>query len=154
MASLPPCGLYRTTVALGDHVPAGRLVYFHNHGDPGAGVYLPASWSANRARWRPDGHLLPTPEWARTLTPLPAEGLYRVRESFTCCAKNCRTYEVDLLVQLGYDGAGRGILFVPEWTSQGLAIPGEGLPVDPDRLAKLAPLKVVQASAEPGSTAH
>ena len=35
--NLPPCGLYRTTKPVGD-VPAGALVYFHNHGTPGAAV--------------------------------------------------------------------------------------------------------------------
>ena len=35
MSSLPPCGLYRTRRALGTSIPEGRLVYFHNHGDPG-----------------------------------------------------------------------------------------------------------------------
>ena len=50
MADLPPCGIYRTDLALGDEVPAGRLVYFHDHGDPGPGIYLPRDWVANRAR--------------------------------------------------------------------------------------------------------
>jgi hypothetical protein len=33
---LPECGLYRTTKPLPDNeaaVPAGQLVYFHNHSD-------------------------------------------------------------------------------------------------------------------------
>src|SRR5262245_7482605 len=98
MADLPPCGIYRTTRALGDDVPAGRLVFFHRHGDPGPGVYLPSGWTANRARWHEHGHTIPSTDWADSLVPLPAEGFYRVREEFTCCAKNCRTYEVDLLV--------------------------------------------------------
>jgi hypothetical protein len=38
MADLPPCGIYRTSQPLGDHVPAGQLVFFHNHGDPGPGI--------------------------------------------------------------------------------------------------------------------
>jgi hypothetical protein len=38
--ALPPCGLYRTTLTL-DHVPAGRLVFFHNHGIRGR-IYLPS----------------------------------------------------------------------------------------------------------------
>ena len=35
---LPSCGLYRTTKPLSGHeeqVPAGLLVYFHNHSDSG-----------------------------------------------------------------------------------------------------------------------
>jgi hypothetical protein len=147
-ASLPPCGLYRTTVPLGDHVPAGRLVYFHNHGEPGPGIYLPSGWAANRARWHPNGHTIPSPEWVTTLERLPSEGLYRVREPFTCCEKRCRSFEVDLLVQLGYDAAAQALLFVPEWTAAGLAIPEIGFRLDADRLRRLAPLRVVEATAD------
>ena len=143
--ALPPCGLYRTTQPLEGHVPAGRLVYFHAHGDPGPGVYLPSGWQLNRAQWHETGHTIPAPEWAATLAPLPAEGLYRVREPFACCPKRCRTYERDLLVQLGYTAEAAPLLFLPEWTDSGLAIPEMGVPIDADRLACLAPLKVVEA---------
>jgi hypothetical protein len=152
MATLPACGLYRTTQALEGHVPAGRLVYFHNHGDPGPGIYLPSGWALNRARWHENGHTV-TPGWAATLGALPAEGLYRVRETFTCCAKRCRTYEPELLVQLGYNGEAAPLLFVPEWTEAGLAIPEMGLPIDTDRLRALAALTVVEAR-EPDAVAH
>ena len=147
MADLPPCGLYRTSRALGDHVPAGRLVYFHNHGDPGPGVYLPSAWTANRARWHDHGHTIPSADWAASLAPLPAEGLYRVLEAFTCCPKQCRTYETDLLVQLGYDGSAAPLLFVPEWTPAGLAIPETGIRIDADRLSRLVRLKVAEGAA-------
>jgi hypothetical protein len=152
MATLPACGLYRTTQALEGHVPAGRLVYFHNHGDPGPGIYLPSGWALNRARWHESGHTV-APEWAATLAALPAEGLYRVRETFTCCAKRCRTYEPELLVQLGYNGEAAPLLFVPEWTDAGLAIPEMGLPIDTDRLRALAALTVVE-TREPDAVAH
>jgi hypothetical protein len=145
---LPPCGIYRTSRALGDHIPAGRLVYFHNHGDPGAGVYLPSGWSANRAQWHTRGHTVPDDSWAHSLTPLPREGLYRVESSFTCCPKNCRSFEVGSLVQLGYDGSARAILFTPVWTIKGLAIPQEGIPIDLDRAASLSLLRVVEEAAD------
>jgi hypothetical protein len=145
MATLPSCGIYRTTRALEDHVPAGRLVFFHNHGDPGPGVYLPSGWTLNQAQWHENGHTIPSPEWAATLAPLPTEGLYRVREEFTCCAKRCRTYEPDLLVQLGYNAEAEPLLFLPEWTDSGLAIPEMGIPIDQDRLRSLAALKVVES---------
>ncbi len=145
MSALPPCGIYRTTTPLEGHVPAGRLVFFHNHGDPGPGVYLPSGWTLNRARWHDSGHTIPSPEWASTLVALPAEGLYRVRESFVCCAKRCRTYEPDLLVQLGYNGDAEPLLFLPEWTESGLAIPEMGVPIDVERLGCLAALHVVEA---------
>jgi hypothetical protein len=145
MATLPACGIYRTREAIEDQVLPGRLVFFHNHGDPGPGVYLPSGWSLNRAQWHDTGHTIPSPDWAATLAPLPAEGLYRVTETFTCCAKACRTYEPDLLVQLGYNSEAEPLLFVPEWTDSGLAIPEMGIPIDEDRLRCLAALRVVQA---------
>ena len=150
MPPLPPCGLYRAGLALGDHVPAGRLVYFHSHGDPGPGVYLPRAWTANRAQWPKHGHTIPSPEWAAALVPLAAEGLYRVRAPFTCCARACRTFEGDLLVQLGYDGDAAPILFVPEWTASGLALPEKGFRIDAERIGSLAPLKVVDAGPAAG----
>jgi hypothetical protein len=49
-ALLPPCGVYRTKTAVAG-IEAGRLVYFHNHGDPGPGLYPPESWAQNRAKF-------------------------------------------------------------------------------------------------------
>jgi len=138
---LPPCGLYRTTEPIGN-VPAHRLVYFHNHGNPGPGIYLPEKWSVNRARFSKSGTSLPDENLAFTLEPLQAEGLYRVRSPITCCDKLCRTYPKELLVQLGYNVEGEPILFVPQWTGAGLAFPEMGNKLDSDRLAALAPLKV------------
>ncbi len=129
MADLPPCGLYRTRTAIAE-VPAGKLVYFHNHGEPGPGVYLPKAWSSNRARFHDRGVTLPNPLDASALEPVPAEGLYRVAETFTCCDKNCRTYSPGSLVQLGYNGEGDAILFVPEWTEQGLVFPVRGTAIN------------------------
>jgi hypothetical protein len=147
--ALPPCGLYRTTRAL-DHVPAGRLVFFHNHGDPGPGIYLPSGWALNQARWHEHGHTIPSPEWAASLAALPAEGLYRVRDGFTCCAKQCRRYEPEFLVQLGYNAEAEPLLFLPEWTDGGLAIPELGVRIDADRLACLVPLTVAAGTPPSG----
>lgn len=145
---LPPCGLYQTTEAIGP-VPAGRLVYFHNHGDPGPGIYLPTGWKLNRAIFSQQGVTLPGPALAKTLKPLLAEGFYRVGEPFTCCERNCRTYERDLLVQLGYDAMARPILFVPEISETGLVIPERGQRIDDIRLARLEFLIVQRARQAP-----
>jgi hypothetical protein len=152
MASLPPCGIYRTTRAL-DEIPAGALVYFHNHGDPGPGIYLPHRWHLNRAEWHSQGKTLADLSLAATLEPLPAEGLYRVSAPFTCCEKRCRTFEAETLVQLGYTRDAEALLFVPEWTSNGLAIPEKGTAIDRSRLAKMARLIVAEPreAASPGS---
>ncbi|MFI5306543.1 MAG: hypothetical protein ACHQ53_04270 [Polyangiales bacterium] len=139
--SLPPCGLYRTTAAIGS-IPAGRLVYFHNHGEPGPGLYLPAAWTGNRVRLEQRGTLLPNPQDVRWLEPLPQEGFYRVATPFHCCEKHCRLFEAELLVQLGYDASGQAIVFVPEIVDGMLAVPTQGSRIDHDRMDYLQPLKV------------
>lgn len=149
-ADLPPCGLYRTTAAIGQQVAAGRLVYFHNHGDPGPGVYLPSGWRQNRAIFQSDGILLPGRWWASTLDPLAPEGFYRVREVFHCCEKRCSTYEAEQMVQLGYNAEAEPLLFVPEVIDQVLIIPDHGSRIDRARLSRLAPLKTPVSTSEPG----
>jgi hypothetical protein len=143
--ALPPCGLYKTTIPIGP-LEADRLVYFHNHGDPGPGLYPPESWAHNRASFAKRGVTLDDESLAGTLEPLPAEGLYRVTEEFTCCAKACRSFPVDLVVQLGYDAMATPILFVPRWTDDGLRIPDRGHKLDEGRLRMLAPLRVAAAA--------
>jgi hypothetical protein len=143
---LPPCGLYRTVRPIAE-VPDGRLVYFHNHGNPGPGVYLPQSWTANRAQFAPNGTTLPQPYDTSALKPLPREGFYRVTKSFFCCAKKCTEFAPDMFVQLGYDGAGRALLFQPELTAQGISIPERGSLVDDAAFANLAELKVREGAA-------
>ncbi|MFC1610813.1 hypothetical protein ACFL6C_07635 [Myxococcota bacterium] len=141
MMDLPSCGLYRTTIPIGE-VPAGRLVYFHNHGDPGPGIYLPQAWRANRAVFDKRGTVLDDPALSGTLESLPAEGLYRVLEPFTCCSKQCRLFEEGLLVQLGYNGKGEPLLFVPHWHADGLHIPERGFKLEEARFGRLQRLKV------------
>lgn len=150
---LPPCGLYVTRAPIAN-VPAGRLVYFHDHGDPGPGIYLPTRWVANRARFDQPGTVLPSPEDAANLEPLPHEGFYRVGEAFHCCAKKCRLFEADLLVQLGYDGAANAILFIPEMSDGAIGTPDRGTKIDRDQIAHLAPLKVAVASQPRDRTFH
>jgi hypothetical protein len=152
--SLPPCGLYRTTQILGD-IPAGKLVFFHNHGDPGPGVYLPRAWTQNRASFDGRGTPIPGAWWAATLDPLAYEGYYRVREAFHCCEKKCVEFQPDQLVQLGYNGDAEPILFVPEVREAGLAIPENGMRIDRARISKLTPLKVAMTTpSDQGKLAH
>lgn len=150
MPTHPACGLYRTTRELGG-ITAGRLVYFHNHGDPGPGIYLPVSWEKNRAQWSQHGHTVPDADWSASLAPLPAEGLYRVRERFFCCPDKCRAFEPETLVQLGYDGEARALLFLPEWAASGLAFPERGTRIEPENLARLAQLGVAQPQRPPAA---
>jgi hypothetical protein len=157
-SNLPPCGLYRTKGQIGD-IPAGRLVYFHNHGDPGPGVYLPSGWTLNRAEFDDSGFTLPQPlaKSIALLDPLPEDGFYRVTESFFCCEKRCRNFEAETFVQLGYNGDGEAILFVPELTPSGIAIPDSGVVIGADRFKNLAALKLAEDESEtapPSSTLH
>ncbi len=148
MASHPPCGLYRTTLPFND-MPAGRLVFFHDHGDPGPGIYLPRAWHLNRAEFQANGLTVTGPEWSSTLVPLPEEGLYAVQSQFHCCDQNCVRFEPGQLVQLGYDGNAVPILFVPEWSTRGLGFPTRGTRLDPERLGRIALLKVARGAESP-----
>ena len=145
--ALPPCGLYRTTVAIGD-IAAGRLVFFHNHGDPGPGLYLPDEWEANRAIFAQDGMTLPGDDLATTLEPLADEGFYRIATPFHCCEKKCQHFDSDMLVQLGYDGDATPILFVPELIHGHLAIPEQGVAIDSDAIGHLVLLKIAISDEE------
>lgn len=122
---LPPCGLYRTTASF-ESIPAGRLVYFHNHGDPGPGIYLPGEWRYNRAQFQGKGQVIDDLDLVRFLEPLPPEGFYRVVESFHCCEKQCRLFEQESLLQLGYNATAEPILFAPEVIDSMLAVPAKG----------------------------
>jgi hypothetical protein len=140
---LPPCGLYRTVASIGE-VPEGRLVYFHNHGDPGPGLYFPERWTANRAHFSPRGMTLPTVFEPRALHALPPEGFYRVVAAFFCCAKRCVQFEPDAFVQLGYNGAGRALLFVPELAGGAIGVPERGTLIDDAALAHIVALRVAE----------
>ena len=144
---LPPCGLYRTALPIGS-VAAGRLVYFHNHGDPGPGLYFPERWTANRAHWAPQGTTLPIVFDPSALVALPAEGFYRVTTAFFCCDKRCVRFEPDAFVQLGYNGAGRALLFLPELSAGAITVPERGTPIDDAALTHLVALKLPERRDE------
>lgn len=151
--SLPACGIYRTLTAI-ESVPAGRLVYFHNHGDPGPGVYLPERWVANRAVFSERGQTAPAGfDPQKALRPLPQEGFYRVIKEFHCCAKLCTKFTADTLVQLGYNGSGQAIVFTPELNSAGIGVPERGSAVDDDMLGNLAHLQIREAQKAQGQIA-
>lgn len=153
MPELPPCGLYVTRAPIAE-VPAGRLVFFHNHGNPGPGIYLPTRWVGNSARFDQPGTLLPSESAAKDLEALAPEGFYRVARTFECCEKRCRSFEQDLLVQLGYDGNATAILFVPMQGEGTLDVPTQGSRVDRDRLKNLALLRVAVAAPVADQTLH
>lgn len=124
-------------------------MYFHNHGNPSAGIYLPEKWEGNRARFSARGMTLPSEADAASLEALAPEGFYCVTEAFPCCDKNCRVFEASLLVQLGYDGTGEPILFVPEVEGAKMNIPDRGTRIDPTRIGLMVPLTVAMKPRPP-----
>lgn len=150
---LPPCGLYRTMTPIGS-IPSGRLVYFHNHGDPGPGIYLPSGWKRNRVELQERGTTLTDPALIRQLEPLPPEGFYRVTDAFHCCERKCKLFEPEVLVELGYNAEGQAILFQPELVDGMLAIPTSGVAIDHASLMRLKQLKVPVPQGAPPSAVH
>lgn len=140
----PPCGIYRTTKPIDDAIPAGILVFYHNHGDPGPGVYTAHRWKNNKAVFHEQGTTVPDEHYARSLEPLPPEGFYRVAKPFYCCEKKCQLYEEEMLVQLGYNGDAEPLLFLPELVEGSLTVPDEGKFVDEWQLEALVLLKVAE----------
>lgn len=138
---LPPCGLYRTLKQIGG-IEAGRLVYFHNHGNPGPGLYFPERWNANRAVFSQNGQTVPEDFDPNTIRPLPAEGFYRVTKPFFCCEKQCTKFEPEAFLQLGYNGNGKALLFVPEYSGGTIRVPERGSLIDDDVLVNLVALKL------------
>jgi hypothetical protein len=141
--NLPDCGLYKTTKPIGE-IEAGRLVYFHNHGNPGAGVYLPAKWHQNRCTFAENGMPVPNDFDFSSLKELPVEGFYRVTSDFHCCEKQCTKYETDVFVQLGYNGAAAPILFTPELTPNGIKIPERGSVIDEKNMKHIVLVRVAE----------
>ena len=144
---LPPCGLYRTSTKIGE-IPEGRLVYFHNHGNPGAGVYFPDKWVTNRAQFSPNGTVVPKDFDGKGLEPLLPEGFYRVIQPFHCCEKKCVQFQTDAFVQLGYNGVGKALMFVPELGTGMINVPERGTFVDDAVLVNLMPLMVAERKQE------
>ena len=147
--AVPNCGLYRTTRALrGDgEIPAGILVNFHNHSDDGAPVvHLPAFSSMNRWQWEKKAHPIRDRVWIETLRPLLLEGYYLLRDDLEF---DDAKWPARSLVQLGYDAEATPILFVPEWTRAGIALPERGTRIDADRIARLRAVEIVRADDSP-----
>ena len=141
------CGLYRTTLAMGAEILTDTLVYYHNHGNPGPGLYPVQKWRNNKAIFTERGATVVDHKYPQTLKALPTEGFYRVVEAFFCCEKNCTQFEADSLVQLGYNGAGQALLFRPSWSVAGVLLPDRGTRISDDKFVHLQALKMRFTSA-------
>jgi hypothetical protein len=108
-------GLYRTTRPLVGHeeqFPANVLVYVGNRNDGGRFVVRPGRNTKNRWFWGDPVTPLEDAAWAMTLYALPREGFYTLPEPLEFEAGG--RWPTNAIVQLGYDGLGRAILFVAE----------------------------------------
>ncbi len=110
------CGLYRTAKALPgneDKVPAGTLVYFHNHsGDNGPLPSVIAPDHNIHNRWHFHGPAIENirnPSWVDALEKLSPEGFYTLRKELTFDGGR---WPKNSIVQLGYTKNADPILFV------------------------------------------
>jgi hypothetical protein len=143
--SLPDCGIFRTTQALPGHeeeVPAGALVYFHNHSDSGLPqVILPDHCLHNRWHFRGPGVVFRSLAWVASLHPLPAQGFYFLKEDLVF---DGGSWPRHTLVQLGYSRRAEPILFIAQERASlqenDLFFSDKGVRIDPEVLDILVPL--------------
>lgn len=114
MLDLPDNGLYRTTTAMPGHeaaFPASVLVYI---GDKSGQKFVvrPGQNRQNRWFWGEPTTPLRSPTWTRTLKKLPSEGIYVLPDELVF--EGGGRWLKNAVVQLGYNGEGRGIVFVAE----------------------------------------
>jgi hypothetical protein len=155
---LPDCGLYRTTKPLPEHegeVPAGTLVYFHNHSDSGLPVVITPEHNVHN-RWHFHGPGIPFRglSWADSLTKLPAEGFYMLRKALSFEGGE---WPKGALVQLGYTRTGDAIFFIGQVRAQlvenDLFFSDRGVSVTREQLAILEPLQIFAEPIAPGGHA-
>ena len=139
---LPDCGLFRTTKPLPEHegeVPAGSLVYFHNHSDSGLPVVVVPEHNVHN-RWHFHGAGIPFRglSWADSLVQLPAEGFYTLRKALTFDGGE---WPKAAIVQLGYTKTGDPILFIGQvrgsLTENDLFFSDRGVGITREQLALL-----------------
>ena len=116
MAKMPQAGLYRTTKPLPGHeqdVPAGVLVYIGSKpNDDLPFVVRPQINRRNRWFWADPTLPLRSVTWGDTLIDLPAQGFYTLPDELRLDGGG--VWVKGAIVQLGYNGDGKGILFVAE----------------------------------------
>ncbi|MDC3958806.1 hypothetical protein [Polyangium jinanense] len=153
MIKQPEPGLYRTTKPYPgqeEAIPAGVLVYVGVE-DGVAFVVRPGQNRRNRWFWGKPTYVLRSVSWAESLKRLPSEGFYTLPHDLTLDGGG-RWLE-NAIVQLGYNGEGRGILFVAEdhdgEPRNVLVFSDRGVLVSDELLAKLvwAPILPVRPGA-------
>jgi len=152
---LPDCGLYRTTKPLPENeatVPAGVLVYFHNHSDSGLPVVIvPDHNIHNRWHFHGGGVLFRGLSWADSLVKLPSEGFYMLRKTLTFEGGE---WPKGALVQLGYNRNAEPILFIGQARAQleenDLWFSDRGVSIQREQLSILEQLQIYAEPAPAG----
>lgn len=153
MLDLPDIGLYRTTQAYPGHedaFPAGVLVYLGEKSGQKF-VVRPGQNRQNRWYWGEPTTPLRSPTWARTLKRLPSEGFYTLPRDIEFDGGG--KWLKNAIVQLGYNGEGRAILFVAEHREgapdNALYFSDQGLLIEDSLLEQItwAPILPVRDSA-------
>jgi hypothetical protein len=153
---LPECGLYRTTKALPEHegeIPAGILVYFHNHSDSGLPVVMAPEHNVhNRWHFHGAGRPFRGMSWAESLVKLPGEGFYSLRKAMSFEGGE---WPKGALVQLGYNKNADPILFIGQVRAQldenDLWFSDRGVSITREQLALLEALQVFAEPAQAGA---
>jgi hypothetical protein len=153
---LPDCGLYRTTRPLPGQeaeIPAGILVYFHNHSDSGLPVVMAPDHNVHN-RWHFHGAGTPFRgmSWADTLVKLPAEGFYSLRKALSFEGGE---WPKGALLQLGYTKSADPILFIAQVRAQlqenDLWFSDRGVSITREQLALLEQLQTFAETPEAGA---
>lgn len=152
---VPDCGLYRTEKALPGHeaqVPAGALVYFHNHsqGSPLPSVIVPDHNVHNRWHFHgPAIESIRNPSWVEALEKMPSEGFYSLRRELTFDGGK---WPKGSLVQLGYTRAADPILFIARVRARldenDLFFSDKGVGVKRDQLSILEQLAIFEEPSD------
>jgi hypothetical protein len=154
---LPDCGLYRTTKPLPGHeekIPAGSLVYFHNHSDEGSlpSVLSPDHNVHNRWHFHGPPVVFRGLTWVETLESVPREGFYTLRRELNF---EGGTWPKGAIVQLGYTPKADPILFIARVRSRldenDLYFSDRGVGIKKDQLNLLEPAAVYEEPAEAGA---
>jgi hypothetical protein len=150
------CGLYRAAKALPgyeDRVPAGSLVYFHNHSannGPLPSVIPPDHNIHNRWHFHQEGALdnIRSPSWVESLEKVPEQGFYTLRRELPL---DNGSWPKGSIVQLGYTKNADPILFIAQQRAvlqeNDLFFSDKGVGIKREQLSVLEPAAIY---ADPG----
>ncbi|MFT5042303.1 MAG: hypothetical protein ACI8TX_003288 [Hyphomicrobiaceae bacterium] len=126
--TLPPCGPYKTGVALSGHedsVGADILVYFHNHSDQGPAMVLtPHGNTNNRWAFHDRGWAVEEEAFVLGLIGLKPEGLYVNSEHIHISREEIIPPRT--LLQLGYNRDADTLLFIGRFEANTIGFPEQG----------------------------